>query len=170
MTFVLPTNQTSQQRSTCYIHLKNLLAGQQVDRAIAYAKKHQVADSIETIHEYLHACEEERKARQEDHQRAAAARQLNAYRRSQECADTEALIPTFDVIPQYGDWPEETEVMVVEPCLNPRLVKVRLPDGREASLWRAGIRNIREGMKYQARIETFRGEANPEVIYERIFA
>jgi hypothetical protein len=160
---------SSQQKATVYIHLKNLIAADRMDKALSYAHKHHVGTDMEAIQNFFVAVEEERRIRKEDNERAAAARDLSNLRRSQEFAETEVLEVAHEPIPEFGDWPSPAEVTIVGECLNPRLLKVRLADGRTATMWKGWTRNAKEGLKFMAKIETFRGHgATAEVIFERI--
>jgi hypothetical protein len=61
-----------------------------------------------------------------------------------------------------AQWPETAVVEIVKTVRNPKLVVVRLEDGREASMWRVGHWPI--GARTKVRIET----RLPEPIYEPV--
>lgn len=56
-------------------------------------------------------------------------------------------------LPALKEWPERATVVVVGPCLNPRLVLGTLKEhGGKVRLWR-GARNVRRGLEIPARLD-----------------
>lgn len=165
--------QTQSQRANCYTYLTNLLSMQKTDKAVEYARKHQLVQPadpspLDTIRLFLDQITEERAQRKAENERVLALEAEEAYRKTQECANEEALTVTFQEIPLYGDWPETVELEVLGECRNPRLLHVALPDKRRATLWK-GYLKPRPGLKVVGRIETFRDAGGlQEVIYERV--
>lgn len=58
----------------------------------------------------------------------------------------EAVSPAIPPEPPPNPWPVETEAVIHSFCPNQRLVVIRLPDGRTASMWRGAWRkwNLRD--------------------------
>ncbi len=55
-------------------------------------------------------------------------------------------------------WPMETTGEIVRKCTNPRLVLLRIADGRRASMWNTGVRPWKVGAKVKVRLEKTEGD------------
>lgn len=81
-------------------------------------------------------------------------------------ADFSRLVGDFGLpFPIINGWPVQADAEVVRYCINRRLVAVKLPDGREASMWKAR-RNYPIGFKATVRLVEWAGDP----IYEDVSA
>jgi hypothetical protein len=148
---------TEQQKATVYIYLKNLLTQDAAHpKAIPYALKHQIiepAQGMAEIAAWLTAVEEERRVRKEENLRNAAIRDAEDAKRSQAYAEEEVLSVQHEVVTEFDGWPAEAQAEVYAQCRNPRMVVVRLADGRTASMWKGWRRNWPIGLKVDVRLK-----------------
>jgi hypothetical protein len=73
---------------------------------------------------------------------------------------TESYFTDPEITHRNG-WPVEAEVTVKRFCRNPRLIAVELPDGREASMWKA-----RKGYEIHAKVKAKLVDWGADPIYE----
>jgi hypothetical protein len=161
---------TEQQKATVYIYLKQLLAKEgSEDKARQYALKHQIilpTDGLPEVTAWLTNVETERAARKEENLRNAAIRDAEEAKRSQAYAETEVLTIPLEPVTDFDGWPNETEAEVYAQCRNPRMVVVRLADGRTASMWKGYRRRWPIGVKTKVKLSD---PVPDQPIYEPVY-
>lgn len=163
-------NLDSHQFSATVSYANTLLARSGVTQTAAYLQRRGVfpagdpATQAELVGEFLIAAAADRLERSRasqirmEEKRLDREHQRNVLKEAQEdFADTEASIEARAAL-----WPDEATAEVIKFVRNPKLVVVRLEDGREASMWKMGRCAI--GAKTRVRIET----RLPEPIYEPV--
>lgn len=153
------------QFSAAVSYAKSLRAANRVPKAISYLQQRKLfapGATSEMLDRFLVAAEAERVARLQ-----ATVARFEQARIDDEKAILAEAQEDFEntevsIAARADQWPAEAQAEVVRFVKNPRLVVVRLEDGREASMWRTGHWPI--GAKTRVKIET----RLPEPIYEAV--